>query len=197
MPTSCTGPLQTSVEGDSWEALGGSARRRNTRSRTSRANRTVMDGCNRLSFEPSIRVAPDGQQASTPTGLTVDVHVPQEASLNPTGLAESAVKDTTVALPAGVAIEPRRRGWPVGVRRWAKSASGKPRLNRPVRNPRRSGPSKSIRRCCRTRLTGAAYLATQERQTRSGVSGRDVYRRCKTRSRVCWSSSPAKSNPTR
>ena len=30
-----------------------------------------LDGCNRLSFEPSIKVAPDGQQASTPTGLTV------------------------------------------------------------------------------------------------------------------------------
>ena len=59
-----------------------------------------------MNFEPSIDVAPDGQQASTPTGLTVGVHVPQEASLNPSGLAEAAVKDTTVTLPAGVGLNP-------------------------------------------------------------------------------------------
>ena len=70
------------------------------------ANHIGLDGCNRLSFEPSIRVAPDGQQGSTPTGLTVGVHVPQQASLNPTGLADSTVRDTTVALPAGVALNP-------------------------------------------------------------------------------------------
>ena len=39
-----------------------------------------MDGCNRLRFEPSISVSPDGRKASTPTGLTVGVHVPQQAS---------------------------------------------------------------------------------------------------------------------
>ena len=39
-----------------------------------------------MTFEPSISVAPDGQAGSTPTGLTVGMHVPQDASLNPTGL---------------------------------------------------------------------------------------------------------------
>jgi hypothetical protein len=38
--------------------------------------------------------------------LTVDVHVGQEGALNPTGLAESTVKDTTVTLPAGVGLNP-------------------------------------------------------------------------------------------
>jgi hypothetical protein len=66
----------------------------------------AMDGCNRLPSSPSIVVAPDGQAGSTPTGLTVDVHVPQEQSLNPNGLAEADVKDTTVALPAGVVLNP-------------------------------------------------------------------------------------------
>ena len=85
----------------------GSSRRRNsTRSLNGAGEPYGQDGCNRLSFEPSISVAPDGQQASTPTGLTVDVHVGQEASLNPTGLADSTVKDTTVTLPEGVALNP-------------------------------------------------------------------------------------------
>ncbi len=106
MPTSCTGPLVTSVEGDSWEAVGEFSSPKQYTFSNSAGEPIGQDGCNRLSFDPSISVAPDGQQASTPTGLTVGVHVDQDASLNPTGLAESTVKDTTVTLPAGVALNP-------------------------------------------------------------------------------------------
>jgi hypothetical protein len=66
----------------------------------------AMDGCNRLPFAPSIKVTPDASAASQPTGLNVDVHVPQDLVLNPTGLAESEVRNITVALPEGVAINP-------------------------------------------------------------------------------------------
>jgi len=100
LPTSCEGSLHTTVEAKSWvdresfmapiEAAGGPA----------------LDGCNRLPFSASIGVVPDGQAASTPSGLTVGVHVPQEEALNSTGLAPAEVKDTTVALPAGVALNP-------------------------------------------------------------------------------------------
>ena len=65
-----------------------------------------LDGCNRLPFDPSISVAPDGEAGSTPTGQTVGVHVPQEVALNPAGLAPADVNDTTVTLPAGVQISP-------------------------------------------------------------------------------------------
>jgi hypothetical protein len=65
-----------------------------------------LDGCNRLPFGPEIKVSPDGQQASTPTGLTVDVHVPQEGQLNPTGLAQSNIKDIAVTLPEEVVLNP-------------------------------------------------------------------------------------------
>jgi hypothetical protein len=100
LATSCTGPLQTTVSADSWAEEGlftppmGSSFQEN------------QDGCNRLPFEPSISVAPSGQAASTPTGLTVGIHVPQASILNPTGLAEANVKNTTVALPAGVVLNP-------------------------------------------------------------------------------------------
>ncbi len=106
MPTSCTGPLQTSIEADSWEHIGQFTEPFDYTFQNAQEEPVGQDGCNRLNFEPSIKVAPDGQQGSTPTGLTVDVHVPQEASLNPTGLAESAVRNTTVSLPAGVAVNP-------------------------------------------------------------------------------------------
>jgi hypothetical protein len=99
LPTSCTGPLQTTVEADSWAAKGHF-------SSFPSQPMVALDGCNRLPFSFSITVAPDGLAGSTPTGLTVDVHVPQEEALNAEGLAPSDVKDTTVALPAGLALNP-------------------------------------------------------------------------------------------
>jgi hypothetical protein len=105
LPTSCTGPLHTSVQADSWAKIGQFTGMEYT-FQDGEGKPYGLDGCNRLNFEPSISVAPDGQQGSTPTGLTVGVHVPQESSLNPTGLADSTVKDTAVALPAGVGLNP-------------------------------------------------------------------------------------------
>jgi hypothetical protein len=100
LPTSCTGPLQTTVETDSWQQPG------SFQSLASTEPLPALDGCNRLQFSPSISVAPDGQAGSTPTGLTVGVHVPQAVSLDPEGLSEADVKNTTVALPAGVTLNP-------------------------------------------------------------------------------------------
>ncbi len=106
MPTSCTGVPHTTMEADSWAEPGVFTPSEDYAFQNSEGESFSLDGCNRLSFEPSINVTPDGQQGSTPTGLTVGVHVPQEASLNPEGLADSTVKDTTVTLPAGVVLNP-------------------------------------------------------------------------------------------
>ncbi|HEY3959570.1 MAG TPA: hypothetical protein VGL68_03570 [Solirubrobacteraceae bacterium] len=100
LPTSCTGPLASTVEGDSWKEPSAMVSSQTTLPLPS------LDGCNRLQFDPSIEVAPDSRAASTPTGLAVSVHVPQSVSLNPSGLSEADVKSTTVALPAGIAVNP-------------------------------------------------------------------------------------------
>jgi hypothetical protein len=105
LPTSCEGSLRTTVTADSWldpstEAPGEFVLRDKL------SDPIGMAHCDRLDFRPSISVAPDGQAGSTPTGLTVGLHVPQDGSLNPTGLTEADVRDTTVALPAGVALNP-------------------------------------------------------------------------------------------
>ncbi len=105
MPTSCLEPAHTTVEGDSWSQQGVKPLAEYT-FQDSEGDPFRFDGCNRLNFEPSITVKSDSEQASTPTGLNVDVHVPQDASLNPNGLAESAVKRITVTLPEGVAVDP-------------------------------------------------------------------------------------------
>jgi hypothetical protein len=103
LPTSCAGPggMAASVQTDSWLEP--------EPTEPKEAHYTPSEGlggCNRLPFEPSVRVAPDGPEAATPSGLTVGVHVPQEGALNPTGLSPADVRDTTVALPAGVQLNP-------------------------------------------------------------------------------------------
>jgi hypothetical protein len=100
LPTSCTGPLHTSVEADSWQEPG------DVLTYGPSVAMPALDGCDRLPFGASMEVAPDVQEASTPTGLMVKVHVPQEASVAGEGLAGSDVKDTTVTLPEGVAVNP-------------------------------------------------------------------------------------------
>jgi hypothetical protein len=105
MPTSCATPFQSTVHADSWASSAEPSQQADPVSYTLPAPE-VIDGCNRLAFDPSISVAPDVQSASSPTGLTVKVHVPQSSALNPEGLAESTLKDTTVTLPAGVALNP-------------------------------------------------------------------------------------------
>jgi hypothetical protein len=107
LPTSCSGPngMRTVLEADSWEEPG-AFNESETFVEEGASGPLGLRGCNKLPFEPTISVAPDGQAGSTPTGLTVGVHVSQEGALNPTGLSPADVKDTTVTLPAGVQISP-------------------------------------------------------------------------------------------
>ncbi len=95
-------PLKTEGEGDSWS----DQRPAGERLAFAGAPMVALDGCNQLQFSPEIKVAPDGQQASRPSGLTADVHVPQEGQLNAAGLADSNIKDIAVTLPAGVTLNP-------------------------------------------------------------------------------------------
>ena len=64
-----------------------------------------ITGCDKLKhFEPSVNLAPDTSFSDTPAGLSATVRVPQ--GLNPEGLATPGLKETTVVLPEGVAINP-------------------------------------------------------------------------------------------
>ncbi len=106
LPTSCTGPVHTTVEAESWEEEGVFRPPFEYTFVDNLGRPTGLDGCNKLPFSPEVRVTPDGQAGSTPTGLTVDEHVPQEISLNGAGLAEADVKGLSVTLPEGVVLNP-------------------------------------------------------------------------------------------
>ncbi len=100
LPASCTGELQSSLEADSWEEP------HNVLSFGLSRPMPAMDGCNQLQFAPSIGVTPDVQSGSTPSGLAVHVHVPQEAGEGAAGLVPSGIKDASVTLPEGMVLNP-------------------------------------------------------------------------------------------
>ncbi len=97
-PTSCGAPRVARLSVDDWEEPGVFD--------SESTSLPELVGCEGLDFSPTIGVTPDGSQGSTPTGLNVDVHMPQESTTNPLGSAEADVKDTTVGLPAGVQLSP-------------------------------------------------------------------------------------------
>jgi hypothetical protein len=96
LPTSCASPTATALTGDSWlgDELEGS---------TSFA---ALSGCENVPFGPSIAVSAETKSASTPTGLKVNVKVPQETTLEAHKIAEGDVRDTTVVFPEGVQVSP-------------------------------------------------------------------------------------------
>jgi hypothetical protein len=109
MPTACAGPVESSAEGDSWPAPEKAAQTATpvqSALENAGGRPTALEGCNQLPFDPVMKVQPETRAGSTPTGLSVDLHVPQEPTLASEGLAESDVRATTVTLPEGMQISP-------------------------------------------------------------------------------------------
>jgi hypothetical protein len=59
-------------------------------------------GCNRLSFDPALSVAPDISEADEPSGYELDLHIPQAE--DPEGLSSAELRDVAVTLPEGAAV---------------------------------------------------------------------------------------------
>ena len=117
MPVACTAPgagFPTTVQVDSWPNPG------------TWLERTIFShigpgfpldpsewgpqlgitGCELVPFKPSISVQPTNTQADTPSGLNIEISLPQEGLLNPSGIATADVKKAVVTLPAGESVSP-------------------------------------------------------------------------------------------
>ena len=103
-PTSCGVSRTATLSVDSWEEQGNFT----TGEHVSKLSKSLpeLSGCEKLDFSPTLTVKPDLPNASASTGLTVNVKVPQETTANPVGVGEADVRDTTVMLPPGVAVNP-------------------------------------------------------------------------------------------
>jgi hypothetical protein len=106
LPTSCNGPLETSVQALSWqpgaEFLGAVA----PKFTGQLPGTESLSGCANVPFSPTMEVKPQRHEANTPTGLTVDLKVPQDSTAAEKGIAEANIRNTTVALPVGVQLSP-------------------------------------------------------------------------------------------
>ncbi len=106
-PTSCVGPLQTLLHFSSWE------NRPNDFTdfdfsdplwANFTAPNPAVTGCDQVDFDPTLTIQPKTKVAGQPTGLDVDLDLPQND--DPDGLATSHLKKTTVTLPEGMTVSP-------------------------------------------------------------------------------------------
>jgi hypothetical protein len=106
-PSACTGqPLRTVARANSWqapEAFSSSGFETDTG-----GNPMTITGCGKVTFQASMRAQPTTTQADSPTGLAVELVLPQNA--NAEGLSPSQLRDAVVTLPEGMAINPASAG---------------------------------------------------------------------------------------
>src|SRR4029077_7436522 len=104
LPTSCAGPQSASVLADSWEAPGEWESDSFALPGDVAGSPLGIMGCGALDFSPTLTVQADTTVADSPTGLSVDLHIPQNE--NPAGFAEADLKKAVVTLPEGVTVNP-------------------------------------------------------------------------------------------
>jgi hypothetical protein len=105
LPTACGEASSFTVRADTWQQpeVWTNAE---FKSHDTNDDPAGFTGCEDLVFGPSLTAAPDTASADTPTGLTVDVKPPLGGLENPEGDGSSDIKETEVALPQGVVINP-------------------------------------------------------------------------------------------
>lgn len=94
LPTQCNAPLRWAIEMDSYEEPGVYKRKDTTTPR--------QVGCNQLEFTPSMAAKPSTNLADSPSGLDLNLHLPQNE--DPDGVAEAQLKDLALRLPEGLTV---------------------------------------------------------------------------------------------
>lgn len=93
-PTRCGVPLQVSISADSYQLPQFVS--------TKVAFLGTIVGCEKLTFQPSFSATPTTHAAAAPSGLDVDLNIPQDETVN--GRATAHLKDAKVTLPEGMTI---------------------------------------------------------------------------------------------
>jgi len=111
MPTQCRAASTIEAEVDSWGHPGAFTSYSSPLT-DSAGEPTEVDGCNAEPFEPTISATPTTSLADSPTGLQVDLHIPQHDICDSATVPQSCptatahLKDARVTLPAGLVANP-------------------------------------------------------------------------------------------
>ncbi len=97
-PSDCGQPLTAKLEADTYQEPNHWIK--------AESQEQPVANCDLLQFNPSISLTPSTTQADEPAGYAIDVHVPQDESVNLEGFATPDVLDVTQTLPAGLTITP-------------------------------------------------------------------------------------------
>jgi hypothetical protein len=98
LPSSCENPQLSTMSFTTWAQPPASA--------IGSDEEAAPVNCAAPPFTPTIEAKPSTNVADSPSGLHVDVHLPQKANEDPAGLGEADLRDATVILPPGLAVNP-------------------------------------------------------------------------------------------
>ncbi|HEX8752011.1 MAG TPA: hypothetical protein VF731_01230, partial [Solirubrobacterales bacterium] len=101
-PTSCEGPVRTTLRASSWQWEPGQWVESSFLSHNPAQELAEPTGCSELPFEPSFEVKATPGSAASPSSLAVDVKIPQSEGLEQ--LASAQLRKAVVTLPAGVTV---------------------------------------------------------------------------------------------
>jgi hypothetical protein len=166
LPTQCLTPPLVLLRASSWqepEAFTATA------SDPLLGSSSPLSECQALEFSPTLHAQALTSAADSPTGLTLQLDLPQNE--NPTGLAEANVQESLVTLPAGMALNLSRASslvgcplqGPEGVDLGAAEPSRCPTASR-------IGTVKLATPLLGNELTGGLYLAQQGNLGGGGVN---------------------------
>jgi hypothetical protein len=100
-PTSCPGSAASfDFHANSWQNPGAFASK--TISADDEGTPLQFEGCEKLGFSPTLSAQPGSKRAASPTGIDVNLAVPQNQ--NPDGFSSAHVKKTVVTFPKGLTV---------------------------------------------------------------------------------------------
>jgi hypothetical protein len=100
LPAECSEPIRTTVEVDS-KSNPGHYVQAEAVSVDSGGLPAAPQGCDAVPFSPKMAVAPTSHAGSSPSGLNVEVGLPNQGLTNPHGIAETEPEKVEVELPQG------------------------------------------------------------------------------------------------
>jgi hypothetical protein len=113
-PADCSaGALTTAIHVDSWHDPGrfnpdGTPDLSDPNWVSSTSESPPVIGCNLLRFNATLGAQPETTQADTPSGMSVELRIPQNE--DPSALATPPLKKAVVTLPAGMSLNPSAAG---------------------------------------------------------------------------------------